>query len=568
MMKNFLSFFLLFVSHATVAQLFPAVDFPQGYFRNPMGIPLQLSANFGELRTNHYHLGFDIRTNQRENLPVYAAAEGYVSRVKIERYGYGRAIYIDHPNGYTTLYAHLNDFNKELHQFVINKQYADEQWEQDITFSPGQFPVSKGQFIAYSGNTGGSAGPHLHFEIRDTKTEVNINPWHFNFNLLDNIAPSIYRLYYYDRRYSTYQVSPKQIPIKKIGKDYITTQDVVVFPTPTISFGISTEDKGNTSPFLYGIYQAELYVDDTARFGFSLSEISYPDSRSINGAIDYKIKAAGGPYIQHLSRLPGNNSTIFSPFVGDGVYIIPDTAIHSAEIRVLDPEGNTATLKFRFRYDPALNQEMFFTTNSIPMFPNQENRLSMNDIEVLFPPHSFYHMVPFVHTVMEAKQLDASGIHSLHSYNIPVHDSFTVKIRSQIPASDPLREKIVMQLTSNRKKVATKGAWDGDWMTAKFWDLGQVRLLVDTIPPTLTTGMRNGANLGKSKAIVFTARDNAGEIKSFRAELDGKWLMFRRKSYSFIHDFDERTTRGKHELKVRVEDVAGNITERTYTFTR
>ena len=568
-MRNLLLVLLLLFVQATSGQLFAPVNFPQGYFRNPMGIPLQLSANFGELRSNHYHLGFDIRTNQRENLPVYAAAEGFISRVKIERYGYGRAIYIEHPNGYTTLYAHLNDFYKELNDFVINKQYADEQWEQDITFTPGQFPVSKGQFIAYSGNTGGSAGPHLHFEIRDTKTEMNINPWHFNFNLVDNITPSIYRLYYYDRRYSTYQVSPKQIPIKRVGKDYITTQDIIVFPTPTISFGISAEDKGNTSSFRYGIYQTELYVDDTARFGFRMSEISYYDSRSVNGAIDYKMKEAGGPYMQHLSRLPGNNSTIFSPNAGDGVYIISDTAVHTAEVRVLDPEGNVATLKFRFRYDPALNQEMFFTTNSIPMLPNQENKLSMNDIEVLFPQYSFYHMVPFVHTVMEAKQMAAaSGIHSLHNYQIPVHDSFTVRLRSQIPSTDPLRDKIVMQLTSDRKKVATKGAWEGDWMQAKFWDLGQVKLLVDTVPPSLTTSLRNNANLSKRKSIVFTARDNAGEIKRFRTELDGKWLMFRRKSYSFIHDFDERTTRGKHELRVRVEDEAGNITERVYTFTR
>jgi murein DD-endopeptidase MepM/ murein hydrolase activator NlpD len=177
----------------------PAV-YPKGYFRNPLAIPIQLAANFGELRTNHFHMGLDIRTNQRENLPVYASAEGYISKIKIEKSGFGRAIYINHPNGYTTVYAHLNDFFPALNEYVIAKQYKDEKWEQDFELPAGQFPVSKGQFIAYSGNTGGSQGPHLHFEIRDTETGSNYNPWLFGLGLPDYIQPYIYRLYYYDRK--------------------------------------------------------------------------------------------------------------------------------------------------------------------------------------------------------------------------------------------------------------------------------------------------------------------------------------------------------------------------------
>ncbi|WP_207495092.1 M23 family metallopeptidase [Aridibaculum aurantiacum] len=568
-MKKLLLLLFTCSCYFSYAQLFPPVNYPSNYFRNPMGIPLQLSANFGELRTNHYHMGFDIRTNQRENLPVYAAAEGYISRIKIERYGYGRAIYINHPNGYTTLYAHLNDFYPALNSYVINKQYADEQWEQDITFAPGQFPVTKGQFIAYSGNTGGSAGPHLHFEIRDTKTEVNINPWLFNFGLPDNIPPVIYQLYYYDRRFSTYQVGPKTIPIRKAGQAYSATSSVVSIPTSTFSLGISAEDKTNTSPFMFGIYQAEVYIDDTARFGFRLSEVSYNETRAMNGAIDFKTKYAGGRYIQHLSRLPGNNSNIFATTAGDGVYIFHDTLVHNAEIRVRDVAGNLTTVRFRFRYDPSGSRDIAFSSNSIPMLPNQVNQLMLNDIQVSFPASSFYHLVPFVHVATAARDMvAASKIHSLHTFQVPVHDSFTVKIRSDIPASDPRRDKIVMQLVNPRKTVATKGPWDGDWMTAKFWDLGEVRLLVDTIPPTITGGFANNANLAKSRSIAFTVKDNAGEIRSFRAELDGKWLMFRRRDYAFIHDFDERTTPGRHDLRIIVEDEAGNVTERRLSFSR
>jgi hypothetical protein len=570
MNRLILLFFSFVTAVAANAQLFPSTDYPSNYFRNPMGIALQLSANFGEVRTNHFHMGFDIRTNQKENLPVYASADGYISRVKIERYGFGRVIYINHPNGYTTLYAHLNNFYSSLHTFVKDKQYKEEQWEQDITFSPDQFPVTKGQFIAYSGNTGGSAGPHLHYEIRDTKTENNLNPWLFNFNLPDNIAPYIYRLYFYDRRYSTYQVGPQQIPIKRLPGEYTSTDSIVVLPTSTFSLGISSEDKTSTSNFLFGIYQAELYIDDSVRFAFRLNDFAYPESRLVNAAIDFKTKQQGGPIIQHLSRLPGNHSSIFSSAAADGVVIIGDTITHTAEIRAMDAAGNVTKLRFRFKFDPAKTKDYMFTQNSIPLLPNQENTIEFDDINVFFPATSFYHMVPFVYAVQETNTARAaSRIHSLHNYTIPINDSFTVKIKTTLPANNPLRDRVVIQLTSNRKIEAQKGAWNGDWMTAKFGDLGNIRLLIDTVPPTIRpVGWKAGSNLKKLRSISFIVKDDVGEIQSFRAELDGKWLMFRRKDNSFIHDFDERTTPGAHELKVTVLDMAGNTSEKSYRFIR
>lgn len=315
--------------------LFSSNKYPQGYFRNPLNIPIQLAANFGELRSNHFHMGFDIRTNRRENLPVYATAEGYVSRIKIEKSGFGRAIYINHPNGYTTLYAHLNNFYNTLEAYVKDKQYADRKWEQEIEFAPNHFRVLKGQLIAFSGNTGGSEGPHLHFEIRDTKTGNNLNPWLFGFGLSDKIQPSIYRLYCYDRRYSTYQVRPVPIPITGSGGEYTAAENVVILSSPVVSFGISAEDKLNISSFKYGIYQASLIVDNSIQSDFQLNDILYDDSRYVNGSIDYKTLALEGSYIQHLSRLPGNSVTIFSS-AGDGKIVLTDTLIHDAEILVKD----------------------------------------------------------------------------------------------------------------------------------------------------------------------------------------------------------------------------------------
>lgn len=566
-----LLFFLIFLfSFAPViSQNLSASNYPQGYFRNPLNIPIQLAANFGELRNNHFHMGFDIRTNRRENLPVYAAAEGYVSRVKIEKSGFGRAIYINHPNGYTTLYAHLNNFFDPLQAYVKDKQYADQQWEQQIEFEPNRFRVSKGQQIAFSGNTGGSEGPHLHFEIRDTKTGNNLNPWLFGFGLSDKMSPSIYRLYYYDRRYSTYQVKPVPILITGTGGKYTSAQNVVILSSPRVSFGISAEDKLNISSFKYGIYEASLLVDSSLRSDFQLNNILYEDSRYVNGSIDYKTFASEGSYIQHLGRLPGNSLNIFS-LAGDGKIELADTLIHNAEILVKDAAGNSSVLNFKFRLDPSETEDMLFAANSILMLPGRSNQLKMDDIEASFSAKAFYDTVPFVpRAELSNDPKVVSAVHHLFNYTVPVHDSFTVRIKPTAPVSDSLKDRVILQLVSNDKIEAVKGQWKGEWMEAKLRDLGIVELLIDTIPPRiLLAGWIDGTPVKNKKSIAIVASDNVDEVKSFSAFLDGKWLMFSRKKDTFTHIFDEKTAPGKHELKVAVEDEAGNITEEKYNLIR
>ncbi|TDH24097.1 M23 family metallopeptidase [Segetibacter sp. 3557_3] len=562
-------FVLLMLSFSPLcAQTFPDHNYPVNYFRNPMNIPIQLSGNFGELRTNHFHMGLDIRTNQRENLPVYAAAEGYISRVKIERYGYGRAIYIKHPNGYTTLYAHLNDFYPDLNRYVKEVQYNTEQWEQYIEFPAGKFPISKGQFIANSGNTGGSQGPHLHFEIRETSTDKNVNPLHFNLNIPDHVRPTIYGLYYYDRRFSTYQATPNRIRLKAAGNSFTSIDTVVRVSTPIISLGLSAEDKTDRS-FKFGIYQAELSMDDTLRNAFRMDDFSYDDSRYINANIDYRTKYRGGAYIQHLSILPGSKSPIYLEGA-TGVLRIDDGEVHSISLVVKDVSGNTTTINFRVRYVASAIQNQAANPAAEAMFPGQENKLEKPGIEVRFSKTAFYDTVPFIYATQQpASGAIVSAVHSLHNFTVPVHDSFTVRIQPTADLPEQLRDRVVMQLVNERKKVAVKGSWKNNQLEAKYWDLGKVQLILDTVPPVVRpVGWRDGSLLSKATSITFAAADDAGELKSFRAELDGKWLMFSRKSDYFIHRFDERTSAGSHELLITATDEAGNITSRMYRFTR
>ncbi|MBD0331806.1 MAG: M23 family metallopeptidase, partial [Chitinophagaceae bacterium] len=190
-----------------------AQKYPKDYFRNPLDIPMELVANFGELRPNHWHMGLDVRTNQKVNLPVYAAADGYVSKVKIEPEGFGQSIFINHPNGFTTVYAHLNAFFPALTGYVKEQQYKLQSWQVEIKIPEELFPVKKGDFIAYSGNTGASQGPHLHFEIRNTETEKCLNPLLFGFPVADYVPPTLIRLALYDRNKSTYHQQPRLISL-------------------------------------------------------------------------------------------------------------------------------------------------------------------------------------------------------------------------------------------------------------------------------------------------------------------------------------------------------------------
>ncbi len=534
-----------------------------------MNIPIQLSGNFGELRTNHFHMGLDIRTNQRENLPVYAAAEGYISRVKIERYGYGRAIYINHPNGYTTLYAHLNDFYNDLNEYVKEVQYNTEQWEQYLELPAGKFPVKKGQFIASSGNTGGSQGPHLHFEIRETSTDKNINPLNFKLNIPDHVRPIIYGLYYYDRRFSTYEAAPKRIRLKAAGATLTSIDTVVRVSSPVISLGLSAEDKTDRS-FKFGIYQAELWMDDTLQNAFRMDDFSYDDSRYINANIDYRTRYRGGPYIQHLSILPGNKSPVYLKHT-PGLLRLDDGEIHVINLVIKDVSGNASAIKFRVRYVPSLAQNTPTPDSNQVLSPGKSYILQKPGLEVRFSDNAFYDTVRFRYVAQQPQSggTVVSAVHALHNFTVPVHDSFTVRIQPLVDFPEQFRDRVVMQLVNERKKVATKGSWKNNWMEAKYWDFGKVQLIIDTVPPVIRpVGWKNGSNLSKARSITFAAADNAGELSGFRAELDGKWLMFSRKSDYFIHRFDKRTSPGSHELLVTIKDEAGNVTSRTYRFTR
>jgi hypothetical protein len=513
-------------------------------------------------------MGLDCKTDKKVNVHVVAAADGYIAKVKIEPYGFGRCIYINHPNGLTTLYAHLNNFNPALEKYITEQQYQLQSWKVFIDIPAGLFPVKKGQFIAYSGNTGGSQGPHTHFEIRDTKTDKVLNPLLFDFGVTDKIPPDILRLAVYDRSLSTYEQSPRFYPLKKVNGVYVTIPAVITSHTNKLSFAISAFDRYTGSTNKNGIYQAVLYNNNNPVVGFQLDSISYDETRYLNAHIDYKLHSSGGSFVQHLSRLPGCPEGVYKDVSGDGVIDLEDDNIHQIKIEVKDANDNTSLLKFAVQkgtvtqqiniVDSAANyQQREFHPGFINVFENENVRFYLPEI-------SLYDSIRFKYNEI----IPAIGfpIYQLHNASVPLQTLFTIKIKN---TSAAYPDKMVMHRFANTKNDYAKATNENGWYQAAFREFGNFQLMEDTLPPTIRPiGFRDGMQAGKLNRIVFVILDNTEEV-NFNATLDGQWLMFSNdKGKTFIYNFDEHCPPGAHELKISAADCVGNVTERVYHFTR
>jgi murein DD-endopeptidase MepM/ murein hydrolase activator NlpD len=552
------------------SQLFDPPNYPKGYFRNPLAIPIDLSGNFGELRPNHYHMGLDLKTKARENQPVFAAADGYISRIKIEPAGFGRAIYINHPNGFTTLYAHLNEFDPAIERWLKHQQYIQESWKIFLELGPDQFPVKKGDFIAYSGNTGGSQAPHLHFEIRRTADDVNVNPMLFGFPLADNTKPRILRMAIYDRNKSMYEQSPRLIPVKAgAAGSYISSPPVITVNSPIISLAITAFDTHTGSSNANGVYESVLYVDDQPQIGFRMDNISYNNTRYLNAHIDYKTKAAGGAFLQQLSELPGFLNSIYKKGAGDGVIDLSDGEIHTIKIEVTDAYQNKTYLNTKIKWSGSVSR--LPTPNSRLFYPLMLDGFETEACEFYIGERCLYDSVHIRYNQLAAtSQIAVSALHAIGQSYIPLQEAFLIRIKPNKILSMAEKSKTVMQWYAGSKKDIQKVEWQQDWAAARFRDFGFYQLLIDTLAPQVVTiGFVDGANLSKASRIVFTVKDNLDKVKNVRAELDGKWLRFTNdKGRNYIYRFDEKCLSGAHELKITAEDEAGNRVEKVIRFVR
>jgi murein DD-endopeptidase MepM/ murein hydrolase activator NlpD len=610
--------------------LFTAPDYPQHYFRDPLAIPMSLAANFGELRANHYHMGLDIRTQHRENLPVYAAADGYVARVQVGPFGFGQAIYIHHPNGYTTVYGHLNRFFPALAAYVGKQQYRQQSWRVDLAIPAALFPVRQGQPIAWSGNTGGSEGPHLHFEIRLTRDDVNLNPLLFGLPVEDKVPPRIDRLAWYDGNRGIYEQSPHYLPARPRSSSGASgaSGEILIVPVARIGFAISASDAQSGSSNPNGIYRAELYDNGQPVIGFQMDHIGYGETRNINAHIDYKTKMTGGPSLQQLFilpgypfpsiyRVPGPAGTIDPAFHSrdtslrgraaardaDGWIDLSDGEPHSIVIAVMDTRANTSRVAIRVKFQPGAAPAGDTAGNNTVagdktaagrrFYPGMVDGVETSDYAFYLGEKSLYDSALIGATVSGYPASPAASlrgpmgsggslpggitpVYAIGARWIPLWDPVLVRIR--LPDSDgidwvganPSTDRVVMVRFDSAIRDVERPEWRGAWASARFGEFGNFQLVRDTVPPAiLPIGPLDGANLSRASRIAFTIRDNLGVTRGWRAELDGKWLCFTNdKGLAYIYNFDGHCGRGLHTLKVAIEDVAGNRTEQEYHFSR
>jgi murein DD-endopeptidase MepM/ murein hydrolase activator NlpD len=609
------------------ARVFAPTEYPKGFFQDPLEIPISLAANFGELRADHYHMGLDIRTQQRENLPVLAAAEGYVAHIKVEPFGFGQAIYLRHPNGYSTVYGHLNRFFPALEAYVKEQQYKARSWEVSLDIPPSLFPVKKGQIIAYSGNRGGSQGPHLHFEIRSTESDINLNPFLFGLPIADNTPPVIQRLACYDRNRSVYEQAPRIFPVRKNaaarkgeadggpagyhiagGAGYQAPgaearDGLVTVPFSRISFAIGAFDTQTGSSNPNCIFEAILFDNDRPVIGFRMDQISYENTRNVNAHIDYKTRADHGPWLQHLSLLPGypppsiyHGFTVALPVTGkpggsavpyqDGVIDLADGSRHRIRIVVRDAYANTSTLSYEVQYKARAGVPTEQDEEKLPavedgveirakhFYPGMLDGLEMGDCAFYIGEKSLYDSVSIVYArfggagdLLHGSEISAK--HLIGATDIPVAQPILVRIKPLVADTAYNREKVLMVRFTKGPQDVVRPEWQGGWASARFHSFGVFVLVTDTVPPVIVPmGFRDSAILTKASHMAFSVEDNLA-LSKFRAELDGSWLCFSHdKARAYIYTFDEHCPPGRHVLHVRAEDLAGNVTEQDFNFTR
>lgn len=555
----------------TLILLFPSVlqaqEYPQGYFRNPLDIPISLAGNFGECRSNHFHSGLDIKTQSKENLPVHAAADGYVTRIRIQNGGFGHALYLKHPNGYTTLYAHLNDFAPEIQAYMKAEQYKRKSWTVDLYVPASKFPVKKGDLIAYSGNTGSSLAPHLHFEIRDSKTEHPVNPALFGFKINDNIAPKPTSLVLYNMRHSVYEQQPQYVPLVAGKGGYTVKGDTVHtdFSYVGVAFQANDYMNGSTNTLTYHI--AELSMDEQVQCRLTLDDIGYDVTRYMNAFVDYSQKRKGKGWVQCMFRLPGNHLPgVYEHNKDKGAIDISDGKPHEMLLSLTDAFGNVSLTSFYLKYSGDTTTSVLPECKNI-FRVNEPNSFVHPNVKFALDRRDLYDEICF--TFSEEPDLKAySARYRLHDLTVPIHSYFNLYIKPDKPVPFELRDKIALVETEDDGSESGKFAtYDNGWYRAAIRNFGSYRLVADTKAPVIIP-MQSREALLNSTRITFKVDEDVTSVDKFVAKVDGEWLPFEQTGDIFYYTFDEHCGKGDHVLTITASDENGNTETIEYTFKR
>ena len=545
-------------------------------FKPPLRIPEFLSSNFGELRADHFHSGLDIKTQGVTGKEVVAAADGYIYRIGVAPGGFGNALYIKHPNGYSTVYGHLDRFIPKVEEYVKTRQYENKSFTVTLFPSKDEFPVKQGELIAYSGNSGGSGGPHLHYEIRKSDSEEPVNPLLFDFGIADNIKPVFEKLVIYPvNRFTSInnRNSIRKINVTGSRGSYSIAPENEITINGLAGFGIKAFDMMNDSPNKYGIYSIELYIDSTLIFRYVMDAFPFAESRFVNSHIDYETFMKENIYIERTYVLPGDRLSAYRSDPERGIFNFKDHKRHSAKIIISDANNNKSSLSFSIKPDSGIRQAQDETSDqNLTVMPyNKTNRFNSENVSVVIPSGALYDTLNFLYKKVTGTKDMLSDVHYIHNKLTPVQKAFTLSIKPRLIPSGMESKMLIVQLDDDQKKIAANSKWTEGFLTADVMSFGRYFIGIDTIAPYITAnGLVNGVNVSDRKEIRIRIKDDLSGIKSYVPVIDGKWALFEydQKNEVLIYKFDaRRITKGaKHDLSLTVTDNKDNSSNFSCSF--
>ena len=560
--------FLSIFSYFLFASLYSQAQskYPQDYFRSPIEGRIYLSGTFGELRSNHFHAGLDIKTGGSVGKNIYAAAEGWVSRVKISPWGYGNAIYIEHPNGFTTVYGHLKELKGPIAKYIKQQQYKKQKFAVDIYLKAHQFEIAKNDIIALSGNSGGSGGPHIHFEIRETATQEPINPLLFGIEVKDFITPLIKSLRIFPAENGTLIQGKNQAEnfiLKGWGKNYTLKNGDSIVINGDFYLGISAIDKQNDSHNKNGVYQIKVFADSVLYYYHNVERTNFSTSRYINSLIDYKYYKTKKRRYQRTYISPNNKLNIYHNIKNGGVFSFNDSTYHLIKYEVKDATGNTSILNFTILSLPV--DSVISRPSNYAFNPLKENTYKDNDIEIYFPARCLYDTLTFDSVRQSHYKKSVSPIFHIGNTSVGLQKSIQVKLNN-ITLADSLKNKVYIGEVDGKQIYPSTAKWEGEQLAFKTRSFGKFGVFIDSIPPSIHLETKTDKILGTTK-LVFIVKDKESGISKYNAWLNGNWAMLQwdPKTNSMFYQSSNKF-KAKDSFKVVITDKTGNISKQIFIF--